>query len=108
MGKKLFVGNLPFSATEQLLAETFAQCGTVASVKIMTDRETGRSRGFGFAEMATDEEANAVITKFNGADYEGRSMTINEAKPMAPRENRGAGRPQGNRFDQRRSGGGRY
>ncbi|MBL7715543.1 MAG: RNA-binding protein [Bdellovibrionales bacterium] len=106
MGKKLFVGNLPFSASEQLLAETFAECGKVESVKIMTDRETGRSRGFGFVEMSSDTEATAVITKFNGADYEGRNMTINEAKPMAPRDNRGGGRPQGGRFDSRRSGGG--
>ena len=87
MGKKLYVGNLPFSATEQVLSDTFAQCGTVESVKIITDRETGRSKGFGFVEMATDAEAQDAITKFNGADYEGRPMTVNEARPMAPRDN---------------------
>lgn len=91
MGKKLYVGNLPFSATEQDLSETFAQCGTVDSVKIITDRDTGRSKGFGFVEMSTDDEAQKAISKFNGADYDGRAMTVNEAKPMAPRENRGGG-----------------
>src|SRR4051794_2928362 len=91
MGKKLYVGNLPFSATEQVLTETFAQCGTVESAKIITDRDTGRSKGFGFVEMSSDSEAANAIAKFNGADYEGRAMTVNEAKPMAPRENRGGG-----------------
>src|SRR4051794_35134260 len=89
MGKKLYVGNLPFSATEQVLSDTFAQCGTVESVKIITDRDTGRSKGFGFVEMSTDTEAADAIAKFNGADYEGRAMTVNEARPMAPREGRG-------------------
>ena len=89
MGKKLYVGNLPFSATEQVLLDTFSQCGKVDSVKIITDRDTGRSKGFGFVEMSTDAEAADAITKFNGADYDGRPMTVNEAKPMAPRENRG-------------------
>ncbi|MEK6580288.1 MAG: RNA-binding protein [Bdellovibrionota bacterium] len=89
MGKKLYVGNLPFSATDQILATTFAQCGTVESAKIITDRDTGRSKGFGFVEMSSDAEAANAITKFNGADYEGRAMTVNEARPMAPRESRG-------------------
>jgi len=91
MGKKLYVGNLPFSATEQILTETFSECGTVDSVKIITDRDTGRSKGFGFVEMSADSEAQEAINKFNGADYEGRAMTVNEAKPMAPRDNRGGG-----------------
>jgi RNA recognition motif-containing protein len=91
MGKKLYVGNLPFSATDQILSDTFAQCGTVASSKIIIDRDTGRSKGFGFVEMSSEAEAADAIAKFNGADYEGRSMTVNEAKPMAPRENRGGG-----------------
>ena len=91
MGKKLYVGNLPFSATDQILQETFSQCGTVESAKIIMDRDTGRSKGFGFVEMSTEAEAQEVIKKFNGADYDGRPMTINEAKPMAPRENRGGG-----------------
>ncbi len=89
MGKKLYVGNLPFSATDQILTDTFAQCGTVESSKIIMDRETGRSKGFGFVEMSTEAEAQDAISKFNGADYDGRAMTVNEAKPMAPRENRG-------------------
>ncbi len=95
MGKKLYVGNLPFSATERVLADTFAQCGTVESAKIITDRDTGRSKGFAFVEMSSDSEAADAISKFNGADYEGRAMTVNEAKPMAPRENRGG--PGGSR-----------
>jgi RNA recognition motif-containing protein len=92
LGKKLYVGNLPFSATEESLAETFGQCGTVESAKIITDRDTGRSKGFGFVEMSSDAEAQQAIEKFNGADYGGRPMTVNEAKPMAPREGGGGGR----------------
>ena len=91
MGKKLYVGNLPYSATEQVLLETFQECGTVESAKIIMDRDSGRSKGFGFVEMSNDAEAQAAISKFNGADWEGRAMTVNEAKPMAPRENRGGG-----------------
>ena len=91
MGKKLYVGNLPFSATDQILSDTFAQCGTVESSKIIIDRDTGRSKGFGFVEMSTEAEAQDAISKFNGADYDGRAMTVNEAKPMAPRESRGGG-----------------
>lgn len=91
MGKKLYVGNLPFSANESSLEQIFAQAGTVESAKVITDRDTGRSKGFGFVEMSTDAEAADAIAKFNGADYEGRPMTVNEAKPMAPRENRGGG-----------------
>lgn len=89
MGKKLYVGNLPFSANESSLGEIFAQAGTVESAKIITDRDTGRSKGFGFVEMSSDAEAATAIQKFNGADYEGRAMTVNEAKPMAPREGGG-------------------
>lgn len=91
MGKKLYVGNLPFSATDQILADTFAQCGTVESAKIIMDRDTGRSKGFGFVEMSSDAEAQDAISKFNGADYDGRTMTVSEARPMVPRENRGGG-----------------
>lgn len=91
MGKKLYVGNLPFSATDQILADTFAQCGTVESAKIITDRDSGRSKGFGFVEMSSDDEAAKAISAFNGADYDGRPMTVSEARPMAPRENRGGG-----------------
>ena len=92
MGKKLYVGNLPFSATESSLNEAFSQCGQVDSAKIITDRDTGRSKGFGFVEMSSDAEAAQAISRFNGADFDGRTMTVNEAKPMEPRENRGGGR----------------
>ena len=104
MGKKLYVGNLPFSATDQVLLDTFAQCGTVESAKIIINRDTGRSKGFGFVEMSSDAEATDAIEKFNGADYDGRPMTVNEARPMAPRENGaggGAGAGRGG-FDSRR------
>jgi RNA recognition motif-containing protein len=92
MGKKLYVGNLPFSANDQSLLDMFSQCGTVDSARIIIDRDSGRSKGFGFVEMSSDAEAQAAINKFNGADNNGRPMTVNEAKPMAPRENRGGGR----------------
>ena len=91
MGKKLYVGNLPFSATELSLTEAFSQCGTVESAKIITDRDSGRSKGFGFVEMSSDSEATDAIAKFNGSEYEGRAMTVNEARPMEPRDNRGGG-----------------
>ncbi|MBK7889398.1 MAG: RNA-binding protein [Bdellovibrionales bacterium] len=91
MGKKLYVGNLPYSATDQILIDTFAECGTVESAKVITDRETGRSKGFAFVEMSTDEEAAKAITRFNGADWSGRAMTVSEARPMAPREGGGGG-----------------
>jgi RNA recognition motif-containing protein len=92
MGRKLYVGNLPFSVTDSSLSDAFTACGTVTSSKIITDRDSGRSKGFGFVEMSSDSEAAAAISKLNGADWEGRAMTVNEAKPMAPRENRGGGR----------------
>ena len=92
MGKKLYVGNLPYSATDQSLIDTFSQCGTVESAKVIMDRDSGRSKGFAFVEMSTEAEAAAAINKFNGQDYDGRAMTVNEAKPMAPREGGGGGR----------------
>jgi RNA recognition motif-containing protein len=95
MGKKLYVGNLPFSASEQGLADKFSECGSVESAKIITDRDTGRSKGFGFVEMSSDSEAQAAIQKFHQADYEGRPLTVNEAKPMEPRDNRGGGGGRG-------------
>ena len=74
------------------LEQTFAQCGTVASAKIITDRESGRSKGFGFVEMASDAEAQSAIEKLNGQTVEGRALTVNEARPMAPRESGSFGR----------------
>lgn len=91
MGRKLYVGNLPFSATEESLNDKFSQCGTVASAKVITDRDSGRSKGFGFVEMSTDEEAQEAIQKFDGQEYDGRNIKVNEAKPMEPR-NGGGGR----------------
>lgn len=104
MGKKLYVGNLPFSATEQILTNTFSECGTVESAKIITDRDSGRSKGFGFVEMSTDAEAQKAIDTLNGSDWEGRQMTVNEAKPQAPRDNRGGGSRGGFGGGNRRGG----
>ena len=88
MGKKLYVGNLPFSATDRILQETFSQCGTVESAKVIMDRDSGRSKGFGFVEMSSESEAVGAIKRFNNADFDGRPMTVNEAKPMTPRSGR--------------------
>ena len=85
MGKKLYVGNLPFSATEDQLKEIFSQAGAVESARIITDKMSGRSKGFGFVEMATDEAGAAAIAKFNGSDLEGRPLTVSEARPQEPR-----------------------
>jgi RNA recognition motif-containing protein len=109
MGKRIFVGNLPFSATDQVLMDTFAQYGNVESAKVITDRATGRSKGFGFVEMATDAEAVTAIEKLNGAEYEGRTITVNEAREMQPREGGGGGgrgRPGGGYGGGRPNGGG--
>jgi cold-inducible RNA-binding protein len=89
MGNKLYVGNLPFSVTDDALKTLFSQAGTVQSANVIIDRNSGRSKGFGFVEMANDEEAKAAITKLNGQDFEGRPLTVSEAKPQVPRENRG-------------------
>lgn len=86
MGRKLYVGNLPYSATEGSLAELFARFGTVESVTIVTDRDTGRSKGFGFVEMATDGEAADAIHRMNGSELDGRRLTVSEARPREPRQ----------------------
>ena len=91
MATKLFVGNLPFSATENDLQDHFAAAGTVIAVNIMQDRATGRSRGFAFVEMTTDEEAQGAITALNGTQVGGRSLTVNEARPKAERSGGGFG-----------------
>ncbi len=91
MGSKLYVGNLPFSATSESLNEMFAKFGTVTSAKIVMDRDTGRSKGFGFVEMGSDSEAQAAIEKLNGSDVGGRSLVVNEARPMEPRTGGGGG-----------------
>ena len=89
MGKKLYVGNLPFSADESALEGLFSQMGKVESVRIITDRDSGRSKGFGFVEMSSDQEAAAAIEKLNGTDFSGRNLTVNEARP--PSNDRGGG-----------------
>jgi cold-inducible RNA-binding protein len=88
MSMKLYVGNLSFGTTEDDLQDLFSQAGTVESVSMVTDRDTGRSRGFAFVEMASKEEGEAAIAQFHGREVDGRSLTVNEAKP---RENRGGG-----------------
>lgn len=89
MATKLYVGNLSFRTTSEELKEAFSAAGTVESASVIEDRETGRSRGFAFVEMATPEEAAAAIEQFNGKDFGGRNLTVNEAKPRADRGGRG-------------------
>jgi hypothetical protein len=91
MGNKIYVGNLPFSTTSEQLNEMFAKFGTVDSAKIVMDRDTGRSKGFGFVEMSTGDEAAAAIEKLNGQDMGGRNLVVNEARPMEPRTGGGGG-----------------
>jgi RNA recognition motif-containing protein len=91
MGKKIYVGNLSFNMDEGSLNDIFAAFGTVESAKIITDRESGRSKGFAFVEMASDSDAATAIEKLNGSEQLGRAMNVSEAKPMAPRDNRGGG-----------------
>ena len=95
MATRLYVGNLSFRTTSEDLRELFAQAGTVESANIIEDRETGRSRGFGFVEMATQEEANAAIEQFNGKEFGGRNLTVNEAKPRTERGGSGGGGGRG-------------
>jgi cold-inducible RNA-binding protein len=91
MGTKLYVGNLSFRTTSDELRDAFAAAGTVESASVIEDRDTGRSRGFAFVEMATAEEAAAAIEQFNGKDFGGRNLTVNEAKPRADRGGGGGG-----------------
>jgi RNA recognition motif-containing protein len=81
MAKRLYVGNLKYTATSEHLQELFEQYGTVTSAQVLSDRETGRSRGFGFVEMANDDEAMAAIESLDGQDHDGRRLTVNEARP---------------------------
>jgi cold-inducible RNA-binding protein len=91
--KRLFVGSLSWNTTDESLAEAFGQAGNVVSAKVITDRDSGRSKGFGFVEMATVEEAQKAIDMFAGKELDGRTLTVNFAKPMAERSDR----PQGDR-----------
>ena len=101
MGKKLYVGNLSYSIRDNDLEQAFGEFGAVTSAKVMMERETGRSKGFGFVEMGTDAEALAAIEGLNGHSLDGRALTVNEARPMEPR-------PAGGGFGGGRSGGGGY
>lgn len=105
MGKKLYVGNLPYSATEGSISDLFAAHGTVDSCRLITDRDTGRSKGFGFVEMSSDQEADDAISNINGVEMDGRALTVNEARPQAPRGSFGGG---GGGGGQRRGGRGGY
>ena len=96
MAKKLYIGGLAYSTTQQALQDLFAQAGTVVSATIITDKFSGRSKGFGFVEMSTDEEAQKAIEMFSGKELDGRNLTVNEARPQEPRSdgggfNRGGG-----------------
>jgi len=95
---KLYVGNLAFDTSSNELQTLFAQAGTVESVSLIEDRETGRSRGFGFVEMSTKEEGAAAIQQFNGKDLGGRALNVNEAKPREDRGGGGGGRKSGSRY----------
>ena len=91
MGKKLYVGNLPYGVRDDDLGQAFAQFGEVTSAKVMMERDTGRSKGFGFVEMGTDAEAQAAVEGMNGQSLGGRSLVVNEARPMEPRAPRSGG-----------------
>ena len=119
MGNKLYVGNLPYSVRDNDLEQAFSQFGAVTSAKVMMERDTGRSKGFGFVEMASDAEAQSAINGMNGQSLGGRSVVVNEARPMEPRPPRsgggfggggggygGGGRSGGGGFGGGRSGGG--
>ena len=112
VGKKLYVGNLPYSVGGSDLQALFSQYGTVTSAQVIEDRETGRSKGFGFVEMASDAEAQAAISGLNGQDQNGRPLTVNEARPREERAPGGGG-PRSGGYGERSGGyggggGGRY
>jgi RNA recognition motif-containing protein len=91
MGAKIYVGGLPYSATEQELSDLFGRHGSVASARIITDKFTGQARGFGFVEMSSDAEAQAAVAALNGTEMGGRTLTVNEARPQEPRTGGGGG-----------------
>jgi len=118
MATKLFIGSLAWATTDDSLSTFFSQVGTVTSARVITDRATGRSKGFGFVEMSNDEEAQKAVAELNGKDLDGRTIVVNEARPMEPRDNSrgggfGGGRPSGGSSygggrDNNRSGGSSY
>src|SRR5437762_10967064 len=117
MGRRLYVGNLPYSATEEQLTELFGRAGKVDNVRVMRDMATGRARGFAFVEMSTDDEAQRAISEFHEHEMEGRALVVNEARPKpeggfgggggAGRGGRGPGGGGGGRFDDKDFSGGR-
>ncbi len=112
MGNKLYVGNLPYSFRDEDLQQAFSQHGSVSSAKVMMERDTGRSKGFGFVEMGSDAEAQTAINAMNGQQFGGRGLVVNEARPMEPRPPRsggfGGGAGGGGFGGGGRSGGGGY
>ena len=113
MGRRIYVGNLSYDTTNDTLAQLFGAHGKVDSAEVIMDRETGRSRGFGFVEMSTQEEANKAIAEFNGKDLQGRKLVVNEAKPREDRPRGGGfggggGGGGGERREKREFGRGRY
>ena len=108
MGRKLFVGNLPFTTGENELQDLFEQAGAIESVRVMRDQATGRARGFAFVEMQNEEDAQAAIQKFNGQDLGGRALVVNEARPKPEFAGAGGGGDRGGRGGDRggRGGGG--
>lgn len=105
MAKKLYVGSLSYSTSDEALRTAFSQAGTVETATVITDKMTGRSKGFGFVEMATDEEAQAAIDMWNGKELDGRTVVVNEARPMGERPARSGG---GRDFGRGGRGGGGY
>lgn len=106
MAMKLYVGNLSFQTSSEDLQQLFSQAGTVESASVVEDRDTGRSRGFGFVEMASKEDGEKAIEQFNGTDLGGRNLTVNEARPREDRGGRGGGGGGRGGFGGNRSGGG--
>lgn len=106
MAKKLFVGNLPYTTTDAELNSVFSEVGTVQSASVIIERQTGRSKGFGFVEMSSDEEATRAIADLNGRDMGGRNLVVSEARPMGERNDRPDGRRGGSRFGGGSGGGG--
>lgn len=106
MAMKLYVGNLSFQTSSEELQQLFAQAGTVESATVVEDRDTGRSRGFGFVEMASKEDGEKAIQQFNGTDLNGRNLTVNEARPREDRGNRGGGGGGRGGYGGNRGGGG--
>ena len=106
MGSKLYVGNLPYTTSSSDLEQLFSQHGTVQSAEVISDRETGRSKGFGFVQMGSDEEAQAAIAALNGTAQDGRNLTVNEAKPREERPRGGGGGGGGGRGGYGGGGGG--